>query len=556
MRISKIEKRVLIITSLLLCFALALLAGGPIFSDEMMYLDLGLRNIAEPSYGNRYFHIYLQKLFVSIMPTPLLGVRVFWSFLISLTASLVYINARKLTTKSTILHGLLAVAFFFAFPLIQEYSGEPAVDITAMAMTSIYLTVYLWGIKNPDKLRKALFILGLLAFLNLKTKETTIFINILLIGLIIEKLKEKFNLKNLFVFFRPFLYGIAAGIGVFIILDGIFLGKPFFAISPSTFGSIFTHYDFGAGFFNAPANWYKIYFLDDLLLPFLLFLMGGIQLQNTIEKEIRIVWVYPLVLAAFVSWNMLKIPWGFIERFYFPALPVIAIVAPQVIRFEFPRKKSEWIWFLVSILSTVVFTLWMRSYWMNTAQKYYFDYAKMLDAVYYPILISLLLAILIWEKRSGWKWTIAQLFCIISLLFSPLLNNYKYFVTNPKIKERYSVVFYPFEVFKDQLKIRESDMFFVSGDIKDGQDMLSRDPNDIVGMYNFYFDARINQNNVFLGYDETKLESNLIDREFSFVLLTESDVNRLEKAQLWEEVKDKYRQFDSDQFGSIYLLSR
>ena len=556
MRISKTEKWVLIITSLLLCITLALLAGGPIFSDEMMYLDLGLRNDAEPSYGNRYFHIYLQKLFVSIFPTPIIGVRVFWGFLIALTVSLVYLNARKLSTKSTILHGLLAVAFFFAFPLIQEYSGEPAVDITAMAMTAIYLTVYLWGVKNPDKLPKALFVLGLLAFLSLKTKETTIFINILLIGLIIERFKEKLNLKKLFVFFRPYLFGIAAGIGVFIILDGIFLGKPFFAISPSTFGSIFSHYDFGSGFFSGPASWYTVYFLDELLLPFLLFLLGGIQLQNTFEKDIRIVWVYPLVLAAFVSWNMLKIPWGFLERFFFPALPVVAILAPQVIRFEFPRKKREWVWFLISILAIVVLAMVMRSYWQNIAKKYYFDYARMLDTIYYPILLSLLLAVLIWEKRSGWKWTIVHLFFIGSLLFSPLLNNYKYFVTYPKVKERYSIVFYPFEVFRDQLKVLESDLVFVSGDIKDSQDMLSTDPNDIVGMYNFYFDARINRDNVFLGYDETQLGSNLIDREFSFVLLTENDVNRLEKSLLWEQVKGKYSRLDSDQSGSLFLLSR
>ncbi|MDO9546200.1 MAG: hypothetical protein Q7J07_05565 [Pelolinea sp.] len=555
MRISKIEKWALIITSLLLWIGLALLAGGPIFSDEMLYLDAGLRNVAEPSYGNRYFHIYLQKLFVSILPTPLLGVRVFWGFLISLTASLVYFNARKLTTKSTILHGLMAVAFFFAFPLIREYSGEPAVDITAMTMTIIYLTVYLWGLKNPNKIRHALFILGILAFLNLKTKETTIFINILLIGLIEERFKENFSLKNLFVFFRPFLYGIVTGIGIFIVLDSIFLGKPFFAISPSTFGSIFSNYNFDPGFFFGPANWYKVYFLDDLMLPFILYLLGGIQLQKIINKDIRIVWVYPLVLAVFISWNMLKVPWGFIERFFFPALPVVAILAPQVIRFEFPRKKREWVWFFISILFSIALMLWMRSYWLNTAIKYTFDYARMIDAVYYPILMSLLLAILIWEKRSGWKWTIVHIFCVGSLLFSPLLNNYKYFVVYPKIKERYEVVFYPFNAFKDQLKILESDKIFVSADIKDSQDMLSRDPNDIVGMYNFFFDARINRNNVYLGYDETKLGSNLIDHEFSYVLLSENDVNRLEEAQLWETVKDKYQILDTDEFSSIFLLS-
>jgi hypothetical protein len=32
------------------------LRGAPVFSDEFMYIDIGLRNYKEPSYGNRYFH--------------------------------------------------------------------------------------------------------------------------------------------------------------------------------------------------------------------------------------------------------------------------------------------------------------------------------------------------------------------------------------------------------------------------------------------------------------------------------------------------------------------
>jgi hypothetical protein len=555
MQLSKTEKWTLIIISILLCLGLILLAGGPIFSDEFLYLDLGLRNVIEPSYGNRYFHVYLQKLFVSILPTPLLGVRVFWSLLIAISTALVYFNARTITKDSSIIHGLLGVAFFFAFPLIKEYSGEPAVDITAMTMTVIYLSVYLWGVKNPKKLPKTLFLLGLLSFLSLKTKETTIFINILLAGFLIEKFKEKITIKDLFIYFRPFLIGIALGIGIFIILDSIFLGKPFFAIAPSTFGSIFTHYDFGAGFFNGPTSWYSVYFLDELLLPFILFLLGGVQLQNKVDGDVRIVWIYPLILAAFVSWNMLKIPWGFIERFYFPALPVIAILAPQVIRMELPSTKRSWIWFMISMLFAMLLAWFMRLYWVDVSKQYYFDYARMLDAVYYPILISLLLAILVWKNKFDWKWTIIQLFCIGSLLFSPLVSNYKYFVTFPKIKKRYSVLLHPFESFKTQFNVLEDDLVFVSGNIKEDQDMLSRDPNDIVGMYNFFFDARITRDNIFLGYDETKTGSNLSTREFSYVLLTESDIDQLKTENLWDEIIDNYSQIDSDQTESIFLLS-
>ncbi len=555
MRISKFEKWAVVIIAGLLWIVLALLAGGPIFSDEMLYLDAGLRNFAEPSYGNRYFHIYLQKLFISIFPTPLVGIRVFWGFLISLTGTLVYLNAREITRRSTVLHGLLAAAFFFSFPLLKEYSGEPAVDITAMAMTTIYLTIYLWGVKNPKKQKHVLFILGMLAFLCLKTKETTIFINILLFGFLKKKKKGETCLRNLVNLIRPFLFGGAAGIGLFIFLDTVFLGKPFFAIAPSTFSAIFSHYDFTPGFFFGPSSWYKVYFLDELLLPFLLFLLGGVQLQRAAEDNIRIVWIYPLIFAAFLSWNMLKIPWGFIERFYFPALPVIAILAPQVIRFKWPRKKRDWIWFISSLVFSAALALLMRSLWLETAKKYSFDYVRMLDSVYYPILISILLAALIWEKRDGWNRTVVQFFCIGSLLFSPLLNNYKYFVTFPKIKERYETVFYPFEIFKNKLEITDDDLLYVSADLKKNQDMLSKDPNDITGMYNFFFDTRISEKNIFLGYDQKNLGTDLMNRDFSFALLSENDKHQLENTKLWNAVKGKFDHVYYDKKETVFLLT-
>jgi len=554
MHISRHEKWSIIIISGLLWITLALLAAGPIFSDEMLYLDAGLRNIAEPSYGNRYFHIYIQKLFISIFPTPLAGVRVFWGLLISLTAALVYLNARQLTRRSTVLHGLLAVAFFFSYPLLIEYSGEPAVDITAMAMVTLYLTIYLWGVKNPEKQKQALFILGILAFLCLKTKETTIFINVLLFGYLKERIKEKLVLKDLINFIRPFLFGIGAGIGLFILLDTVILGKPFFAIAPSTFSAIFSNYDFGTVFFFGPSSWYQIYLLDELLIPFLLFIISGVILQRTADDNIKIVWIYPLLFIAFLSWNMFKVPWGFIERFYFPAMPVIAILAPQALRFKWPRKKHDWVWFIGSVVLSAALVLIMRSYWLGVANKYSFEYTRLLDAVYYPILISILLAALIWEKRTGWKHTIVQLFCIGSLLFSPLIKNYKYFVTYPKIKERYETVFYPFEIFKNKLEVLDDDWIYVSADLKTSQDMLSKDPNDITGMYNFFFDARISKENVFLGYGQKELGSELMNREFSYALLSEDDVRLLKNTELWNSVNEKFDHIYSDKNRTVYLL--
>ena len=51
--------------------------------------------------------------------------------------------------------------------------------------------------------------------------------------------------------------------------------------------------------------------------------------------------------------------------------------------------------------------------------------------------------------------------------------------------------FYPFETFKDELKIEGTDKMLISADVKRSLEMLSDDPNDITGMANFFFDWRI-----------------------------------------------------------------
>lgn len=138
MQISRLEKILILLFFIGTWAGLTAYAGAPIYSDEFMYIDHGLRGDMEPSYANRYTHVYLQKLFMEIAPTPLWGTRAFWGFLMALTAALIYYHARTFTADSNSLHGFIALALFFSLPFITEYSGEPAVDITAMAFFTLF----------------------------------------------------------------------------------------------------------------------------------------------------------------------------------------------------------------------------------------------------------------------------------------------------------------------------------------------------------------------------------------------------------------------------------
>lgn len=551
MRVSKIEKIFIVVSSILVWIILAAYAGGPIFSDEFLYIDAGLRRFAEPSYGNRYFHIYLQKLFMDLAPTPLWGIRVFWGFLIALTAGQIYTHARTLTKHSSLLHGLLAMAFFFSFPLITEYSGEPAVDITAMAMVTIYISFYLYAIRHPDKNKFALYILGGLEFILFKTKETTVFILLLLVGFGFDS-DGQWNWKNIVKIIRPLLIGFAASLTLFILLDGLILGKPFFAISPSTFGAVFKNYDFRPGFFFGPSSWYREYFLDDLVLPFLLFIISGIRLRGKADPQRRLLWIYPLVMAAFVTLNMLKVTYGFIERFYFPALPVIAMLAPQALMIRWPKKQGQWIIFGLMIAGALALMVGLRAAMMDYSSSLSFDFSRFLNSIYYPVLLSILLGSFLWKKRFHWAASVIPLFCIGAMLVSPLLYAQKYYFRFPKVQERYDQLMAPFEEFHGALELQENNILLVSAGLDRDLEMLSEDPNDIIGMYNFFFDRRINENNVIMGYSRANTEKFLSERDISMALVTADDWQVLSANNL---IKKQYSVIGSAA-QDFYLLKK
>lgn len=552
MRMSKLEKIVFIALFFATWIVLSAYAGGPIFSDEFLYIDLGLRGIAEPSYGNRYFHVYLQKIFMDLAPTPLGGVRAFWGLLIALTAALIYYHARTFTLRSTALHGIIALALFFSFPFITEYSGEPAVDITAMAMVLIYITIYLTSLEKTNERRRYTIMLGTLAFLAFKTKETTLLINFLWVGYLLDE-EGNWHWEKLWGVFANLLLGVLIGILLFIVMDVLVLGRPFFAISPGTFNAIFTHYDFGLKFFNGPTNWYKEYFLSIIMVPFLLYLMSSLKIQDQIGLRKKLILLYPLIMAAFVTVNMLKIPWGFIKRFYFPALPVVAFVAPQFLQMELPKSRKEWIGFGLLLAVSAALILVIRSGLMCVSALLYFDFGRFLDSLYYPVLLSTLLAAIIWMKKYNWIQAILPIFCIAALLFSPLLYTHKYYFRYPQVRDRYDEIFLPYAAFGGELEIDEGDRLYVSSDLKRGLSMLSDDPNDIVGMYNFYFDARISDKNIYLGYQRGRMVDDLIEKEFKFALISAADWDSLSEIEKQAILSECALSLDASE--TIYLLT-
>jgi hypothetical protein len=252
-------------------------------------------------------------------------------------------------------------------------------------------------------------------------------------------------------------------------------------------------------------------------------MVSAIKLGAKIDTRRRLLWIYPLILAIFVTWNMLKVTFGFIERFYFPALPAIAMLAPQFLHISWPDSRKKWMIYGLLLTSAAVLMLILRSAMMAYSASLHFDYSRFLDSIYYPILLSILLAAVIWTRKYHWAGSVIPLFCIASMLLSPLLYTYKYFFRYPKVQERYDQLFYPFETFKDELKFETSNKMLISADVKRSLAMLSDDPNDITGMANFFFDWRITRENVTIGYSRTGMLTTLARKSIDYALISGED---------------------------------
>ena len=534
MKRKNLEIALTILFFIALWIGLSFNTGGPIYSDELLYIETGLNNDVAPNYGNRYFHVYLQKLFMAVAPTPLIGIRIYWAFLIAFTALLVYWSARIFLKESTILHGLLAVAFFFSYQFISSYAGVTSVDIAAMMMSTTLIFTYLLFLRTEKKW--LLYVLGALTFLAFKTKETTLFANVVMLGFFFDK-DGKFAFKNILPILKNYFLGFLGAIGLFIVLDSIFLKQPFFSISPNTFKEVFENYAYTGGFRREPVDWYQTYLLKDIMVPFLLFLAGGIKLStHAITPSKKIVWVFPLLLVSFITVNMLKIPWGFIERFYFPALPTIAFLAPQVLPLNVPEdQKGKWR-LVITMVCALLLVVIMRQAGMAYATSIDWTYGKFIERIYFPILLSLVLGlVIVVEKRSLLTFGIIFFF-MASWLLPALSYNYKYIYIEPITNEKFQIKYYPFLEFQDDILISKDVKMYTTATIfnntqEDEDHMFSNNPYDILGMYNVLFNMRTTRDNLTISYFQEDIPEQIVAESYDFIILSTDD---------WQYLNDQH----------------
>ena len=525
MRLSRLELILIAVGFLGLWVGLALVAGGPVHSDEVWYMQAGLNNVKDSFIINRYFHIYLQKLFMILAPTPLVGVKIFWSFLVSLTALLVYLLARLLSGTNNFIHGILAVGLLFYSPLIAKYSGDTIVDISAMAMVMVVTALYFFSARAGNRSKWLLGALGFAFFLAFKTKETTLPVGVVFLGLGLLD-GNRIDLRGFWKNFRFVLAGLAAGVVFFILLNAINLGDPLFGFKSSNVqqlsSSLVSEADKGSD------NWYTSFILPQMALLFLLFIASAFKSFGRLKFEYKLLWFIPLGLVVLLSLSEARGGLGIRDRYMLPALPVFCLLAPQFLDFEIPYSFKEKIKFAIYLLAGVLVFYILHQGVVALSIHIGQNYEDFVFIVVYPIILSILLVVIFFFNRYSTRTVLIPLLCILGLTFQPTYQNLKnLFVVRP-VEQQFENMYYPLSTFASQIHFTGPMKMYVSTDITPRLGMLSLNVDELLSMFNVYFDANSVRRNFVYSKSSQPISADIIRQNFDYVLLTSQDWAQIE----------------------------
>jgi len=559
-----IELGIVFAVSIVIGVAFALYGrGGPISSDITMYMNLGLNGIKMPFVLNRYFHVFLQAIFMALSSHPVEGYHAFWGFIIGLNTFLVYIAARKVLKRSNFLHGILAVMIFFSFTAIAETSGVIVVDFTAMTMLTGFFATYIYSMDQDHQSPWLIGLLGALFFFAFKTKETTLPVGILFIGLGWVR-EEKFKIKTLLKNLLWVLCGVVVGILIFAVLSWIFLGDPFFGLRISEWQEFFGTYavyssrvletlnSLGDGNLD---DWYQGYWFELTLLPFVFYLISGVTLHRNTDVRRKLLWLVPLMYALFmiVSINNRL---GYETRFGLPVMPVLAVLAPQFIDLKWPETRKDKIKLLiVSAIGLVIF-VGIRVVLRLIIPAQNLDLGSVITLMYFPILITILFASL-FIFRDNLYGNVVNYLIVFSLMVSPVASNLRTIFIIKENHHDFTNVVLPFSEFDDAIVYSDGMQMYATYDVFDQYSpKIGKNIDEMLALFNVYFNASATRENfVFVEVPES-ISEDILAEPFDYVLITMHDwIAMQDDPDLLEQVRARY----SVEFGAggdFVLLTR
>jgi hypothetical protein len=545
-----------------LYFALVFLApGGPVSTDVTWYMNAGMNGIKDTFILNRYFHVFLQTIFLDAASTPLIGLQNFWAFLITSISVLIYLAARNLTSYSRPLHAILAIALFFSTGIVADTAGLPLVDITVMFMVLIFIVVYIASTRKMHKSKTLIVILGFILFLAFKTKETTLPMGILLLGLLIDN-NNAFNWKMLMRRLGYVFIGVCVSVLFFTLLNWVFLGDPLFGLRLIDFSKFMSTYipaTLQEQKYSGTGNWFTSHMFNDLWIPFTLYLISGTKpaFGSNFNRGIRLIWLVPLLAVIVVIASVGNL-YGYMQRFVYPAIPIICFLGPQFLNLDLRRKNVQRqrnatiVVFIVGLLTMIAIRIFMRQIFLSMG----WDVAIFMSAVFIPVLFSAILAfVFLWKKIPiTVSYFISVL--IIAITIIPISHNIKQIVIAQPNRIFSGKLFYPFSVFSDQIQFNSDMEIYISPAVWREMETsyFLKDRIEISSLFNVFFDTSSTKQNFIVPEESSDIPDDLLNSNFTYVLISAGDWQEIAATpEIRDQLEQKYELFFDDK-GILVLL--
>jgi len=512
-------------------------------------MDLGLNPRTDGHVLNRWAHIYFQKLFLEIAPTPLQGAKLFWGFLVSSTLIFVYLSAKTIRPKSNYLNGIAAVLFFSGSSLIFMNAGITYADYTVMFFVVLSVLIYLVYFRSSSRYRWLLPVLfGFFLFAAAKSKETGLVLLILIAGFGFKD--GVFNLrhfvKNCFFIF----VGVLIGFGLLVLLDNLFIHNPWASISSQSL-SEYSAFQFKNESLEIGIK-VRIYMILVNLLTYFL------QFARPLAE--RIVWRLPVLCTLYLitlftlTANLLRgkpknrqwtelfvwlLPIGLLgllilaasgakDRHFFPIHPILAILSAQFFTVKLPfntRSVFSWVRGFLSSPKTLASILLLGIFFFY---RYGSEVAEIYNAVLVTISGIVLILLAVWVKRWSTITSAVALFSVIVFSFYGLFFESLIPLANGEIAAESNLRFSPLEDIREVFQCTPATRIYVSANVHRDLNTLGRNLSSQPWFFNVFFDCQLSVSQFTFAWPPA-LPENLIKEEiFTYAFLTAAEFNELE----------------------------
>jgi len=524
--------------------------GGQVYgSDTLMYINTGLHGIASPFVLNRYTHIFILRFFTYFASTPLDGMRAYSGFVAFSCSLLVYYSARIFSKKSSSINGIIAVGLFLGVPIILERIIAPLVDTTAMLMMLSLVAIYIKSARKNHSNPWLLGLFGVIFFMSLRTKEVTVVGAILVLGFGLMSDKP----INSRIFIMNSLYiavGMVIAAFINVAINAIVLGNPFFGFRPADINAYIETWSAIIG--SVPSKAGCLTF-DSLLMGemgflFVLYVSAGLILRNRLPKNIRLLWIIPLALVAFLILFSTREEWVIVSRGFTSGFAIICILGSQIVLIDILRRASLGSDAVVALVTLVAIGVLSG---IGLATKGDLPFKVYFYAAYRPLAFSLILSILFLSherRKSG----IAIFLLLMSINVYQIRLNLLDAVNKPELL-RYNYRFQPILAFEEEIMDYDGIDMYVSNAvlpylaIKGNRDELS-------ALVNIALDKRTERDDYVIGTPDDEFVSELEVSKYSYILITTSDWDWLRTApQDRPEWRSRYTEFTEPSNRNILL---